>query len=434
MSDYIKNAGWIFTEKFIRIAIGFLLFALVSRVLGPTEFGLLSYYQTITTMLLAITSLGFDNVLINEFNKQKRHKQIFSTAFWSRIFVSIIVVLLFIIGLYFQNIAFENKIVLLICLTSLIFQSQNTYFSYYQSQLLASVVTKISLISLLFSSAFKIYLLYIGANIKWFAVSYSADFAVSFLLLAAFSYKRKHISINIRYFRFKTLKQLLKASWPIIASSIIIVLYTRLDQVMIMKMLGPDSVAIFSVAIRISEAYVFVPAALVTSYYPMIARLPDRDNVKFYFDVVFFSSFVMAVGVAIFSYFLIPFMFGVQYLESYNVLSLLLFGSIFAVFGSACTNLMIVYGLTYLRLVRAIFGLVINFTLNLVLIPKYGVMGAAFASLVSQIFASWLSNVFNKKTVECFKWQAETVFSLGIPGGIRLIKMLSRKGIDSNGK
>ena len=39
MSDYIKNAGWIFAEKFVRIIVGFVLFALISRVLGPTEFG-----------------------------------------------------------------------------------------------------------------------------------------------------------------------------------------------------------------------------------------------------------------------------------------------------------------------------------------------------------------------------------------------------------
>jgi O-antigen/teichoic acid export membrane protein len=434
MSDYIKNAGWIFAEKFIRIAVGFVLFALISRVLGPTEFGLLSYYQTLATMLLAITSLGFDNILINEFNKKNTHNEIFSTAFWARIGISIFVILLFIIGIQFEDIPTDNKIILLICLTSLIFQSQNTYFSYFQSQLLASVVTKISLVSLLLSSAVKIYFIYVNADVKWFAFSYSFDFAVSCLLFVVISYKRKYVNISLKYFSLKQLINLIRSSWPIVASSLIIVLYTRLDQVMIMKMLGPDSVAIFSVAVRIAEAYLFVPAALVTSYYPLIARLPDKNNVKFYFDVVFFTSVIMAVGIAIVSYFLIPFMFGTHYQQSYYVLSVLLLGSIFAVFGSACTNLMIVYGLTYLRLIRAIVGLVINFGLNLLLIPKYGVIGAAVASLASQIFATWLSNAFNKRTIVCFKWQTETVTTLGVPGGLKLIKMLFKKRGESDVK
>ncbi|WP_230350759.1 flippase [Lelliottia sp. WAP21] len=432
MSEYIKNAGWIFAEKFIRIAVGFVLFALVSRVLGPTEFGLLSYYQTIATMLLAITSLGFDNVLINKFQQKNNHDYIFSTAFWSRVVCSFLIIAIFASGLYFESIPDVNKIVLIVCLLSLIFQAQNTYFSYYQSQLRASVITKISLFSLIFSSLFKVYLLYKSANILWFAFSYSFDFFVSFIAFIFITYKKKYISVSIKNFRFQMLKQLLKESWPIIASSVIIVLYTRLDQIMLMKMLGAESVAVFSVAIRIAEAYVFIPAALVTSYYPLIARSPSKENVKFYFDVVYFSSFIMAILVAIAAYFFIPIMFGSIYTESYNVLLILLASTTFAVFGSACTNLMIIYGLTYLRLVRAVIGLIINFTLNIFLIPKYGVIGAAFASVFSQIFAAWLSNSYNKKTIECFRWQSQSVLLFGIPGGLKLISMMLKKDAVKN--
>ncbi|MCS5449773.1 flippase [Enterobacter huaxiensis] len=432
MSDYIKNAGWIFAEKFVRIIVGFILFALVSRVLGPADFGLLSYYQTIATMLLAITSLGFDNVLINKFQTKINHNIIFATAFWSRVIFSIIVIFIFMIGMAFESNLLRNKIVLIICLVSLIFQAQNTYFSYYQSQLKAFLITKVSLVSLTLSAALKIVLLYQKQDIIWFAISYSFDFFVSFVALILVSYKNKYVSLKFTYFKLEMLKQLLKESWPIIASSVIIVLYTRLDQLMIMRMLGAESVAVFSVAIRIAEAYVFIPAALVTSYYPLIARDPSKDNVRFYFDIVYFSSFCVGLVIAIAAYFFIPIMFGQQYVESYNVMLILLFGTTFAVFGSACTNLMIIYGLSYLRLVRAIFGLVINFALNIFLIPRFGILGAAVASLFSQIFAAWLSNCLNKKTVECFKWQTSSVLMFGIPGAVSLINML--RGKEANHK
>lgn len=192
MSNYIKNAGWIFCEKFVRIAVGFILFALISRVLNPGEFGLLSYYQTIATMFLAITNLGFDNVLINEFNQNKRHNEIFSTAFWARIVVSVFVIILFAIGLYFDDLLLKNKMVLLLCISSLVFQSQNTYISFFQSQLQASVITKISFCALIISSIFKVYLLLANGGVIWFAFSYSFDFAVSFLFLVFF-----HIEENI---------------------------------------------------------------------------------------------------------------------------------------------------------------------------------------------------------------------------------------------
>lgn len=404
-----------------------MLFAFVSRVLNPNDFGVLSYYQTITTMLLALTNLGFDNVLINEFNQNEKHNKIFATAFWSRIIVSTVVILLFAVGVCFYDLPMVNKIVLLLCLSSLVFQTQNTYVSYFQSQLQASIITKISFLSLLLSALVKVYLLMTDKNIIWFAFSYSFDFAVSFLFFAVFSYKRNYVSISLRYFDLNVLKGLLRSSWPIIASAVIVVLYTRLDQLMIMNMLGSDSVAIFSVAIKISEAYLFVPAALVTSYYPLISKSPSNDNIRFYFDVVFATSIIMAVGVAIISFFLIPIMFGEYYACSYTILIVLLLGSLFSILGSACTNLMIVYGLSYLRLIRAIFGLLVNFSLNLIFIPKYGVIGAAYASVVSQIFAAWVSNAFSKKTIECFKLQTITVLTCGVLGGRQLCQILFKK-------
>ncbi|MGC6668930.1 flippase, partial [Escherichia coli] len=87
----------------------------------------------------------------------------------------------------------------------------------------------------------------------------------------------------------------------------------------------------------------------------LISKSPTRENIRFYFDVVFSSSVIMAVVVAIASYFVIPYMFGANYITSYNILIILLFGSIFSILGSACTNLMIVYDLSYLRLVRAVY-------------------------------------------------------------------------------
>ena len=66
----MKNAGWIFVEKIVRTIITFILFALISRQLGPTDTGILNFSQSIVLMLLCITSLGLDSILINDFSKK----------------------------------------------------------------------------------------------------------------------------------------------------------------------------------------------------------------------------------------------------------------------------------------------------------------------------------------------------------------------------
>ncbi|MGU8197064.1 polysaccharide biosynthesis C-terminal domain-containing protein [Escherichia coli] len=54
--------------------------------------------------------------------------------------------------------------------------------------------------------------------------------------------------------------------------------------------------------------------------------------------------------------------------------------------GAASTNYLVVINLTYMRLIRAIAGLIVNFILNIILIPRIGIVGAAYASLFSQFF------------------------------------------------
>jgi len=422
ISPYFKNATWIFTEKFIRIVVTFVLFASVSKVLGPKEFGLLTFSQTIATMLLCISSLGLDNILIHKFTgKDEDDVKLISTAFIARLVISALVIIITSIITLSLSIAVENKIILIICTTSLVFQTYNTYYSYFQAKLRALYITKLSFFSLIITSLIKGYLIYIHADIYWFAISYVLDFAILFFVFVV-ACQIRLIKVRFNAFRFDELKKLLHLSWPIIVSSIVVVLYTRLDQVMIMKMMGAEAVGVFNVAIRISEAYIFIPTALATAYYPLISKQSSKENICFYFDMVFASAFFVGIFVIFGSYFAIPLLFGEAYADAFHVLTVTVISSVFAVFGSACTNVMIIKNLTYMRLIRAVVGLIINFVLNLFLIPKYGIMGAAYASLASQIFASWISNILNAKTQIYFYYQSRTVITFGVTGIFKFIK------------
>lgn len=426
MLSYVNNAGWIFLERIIRVIVGFILFAIISRVLGTKDFGILSYSQTLVTMFLCIAGLGFDNILINRFAKSKSISEdeiLLATAIISRIIISSLLIIILLIAFSLFAYPLKNSLIILISSVGLIFQSQNTYFSYYQAKSKYLFITKCSIVALVISSAFKIYLLLIKASVYWYAISYTIDFAISFILIMIFS-QISQIKVKFINFDSKVLAELLIQSWPIIISSILVVMYTRLDQIMIMNMLGEEAVGVFNVAIRISEFYIFIPTALATSFYPMIAQNDDAKAIRFYFDIVFVSSALIAIVVIIASYFMIPVLFGTEYIKSFNILCVVIFSTVFAMLGAACTNVMIIRNLTYMRLVRAAIGLSINYMLNIYLIPRHGIIGAAYASLVSQVFAAWISNAFNRRSFDCFIWQTQTVFTLGIRGGGGLIKLI----------
>ena len=89
--------------------------------------------------------------------------------------------------------------------------------------------------------------------------------------------------------------------------------------------------------------------------------------------------------------------FGSEYSESVSVLRVHMWSMVFSFLGSACTQWLVVEGLTKYRLVRVLIGVFVNISLNIVLIPSYGVLGAAYATLISQMLHHILGIFLVKK-------------------------------------
>jgi O-antigen/teichoic acid export membrane protein len=422
MDKYLSNAGWMFIEKVTRLGMNFVFLGLIARQIGPGDFGVLSFSQSIALMLLSITSLGLDNILIKEFSQNEKIKNvILSTALIMQMIAAIFVITISaFVCIYFYGIN-SDAIVFIISLSSLFFYVQNAYISYYQSKSKSIFITKQSLISITISSLFKLYLLENKASIELFAFSFCIDLMINFILIYLYSQVKKEIIFSACNFDVRMMKDLLIQSWPMIFSSIFIVLYTRLDQFMIMRMLGPEEVGLFSVAVKISDAYTFIPVLVGTSFYPLIAKDCTKEKLKKYIDIVFFCAFGTGMLVIALSTFVIPLLFGEKYTASIHVSNITVFSSMFACLGGAVTNYLITIRLGYIRLYRAIIGVIVNLVLNLIWIPKYGIIGAAYASLAAQIFAAWLSNYLSRKTRECFWLQSRSLFMIGLPSIYSLI-------------
>lgn len=413
MYKFLTNAFWMFLEKFLRLVIGVVFTGLIAREIGVKDFGVFSLLQSGLLFLSVIIGLGLDNLLINEFVKCDNKRNILiSTVFFARIYLSLVlIIVIFLINLLTDWIDSKvDLIVLCAVLVGLPGYSVSTFISYYQSISQSKIVTKINVVCLLISSAIKLYMIIYSATLLNFVISYSVDLIV---VLFFFMVRKNEYVIDHIYFSLKELISLLKQGSPILLSSLIVILYTRLDQFMIAKLLGTEEVAIFNVAVRIAESYIFIPSLFVTSFFPLIAKKP-RENIRKYFDIVVLSVFTSGGLVIFITPFFIPLLFGKQYINAIPVTNICIISTGFSVIGSAVTNYLITEGLGYIRLYRAVFGLIINFILNILLIPKYGIHGAAYSSLVSQVFAAWISNGFNSRSRSCFFMQTKSILTMGL--------------------
>ncbi|MBL1188695.1 flippase, partial [Escherichia coli] len=257
----------------------------------------------------------------------------------------------------------------------------------------------------------------LGGSYVIIAVTVTVE-ALIVALLLIYLYRRKKINI-VWQFDFSIAKKLLSQSWPLILSGLALMLYMRVDQIMIGNMVDNAAVGIYSVAVKMVEVWYFFPVAIVSSLFPKIIKekevSEDRYNerMQFLYDIMVVVGVSLAIVVTILSDYIISLFYGYQYAEASRLIKIYAWVSIFYFLSSASGRWYINEGLQVYALTRNIMGLAIAISLNFILIPKFGSEGAAFATLVTYYFASYLFEFFKQKTRISFLQKSKSLWVIG---------------------
>jgi PST family polysaccharide transporter len=172
-------------------------------------------------------------------------------------------------------------------------------------------------------------------------------------------------------------------------------LYMRIDQVMLGAMLGNEAVGIYSAAVRVSELWYVVPASIVASIAPAIVTAREAGPVVYkqkleqLFRAMVLISYAVTVPMFLVSQPLVVLIFGAEYAAAGPVLAVHVWASLFVALGIASSQYLLLEGLNHVSLQRTAVGAVANVLLNLAWIPRYGALGAAFATLISYAIANF---------------------------------------------
>jgi O-antigen/teichoic acid export membrane protein len=273
---YLKNTGWLMFGKVLAMVIGII----IARRLGPSAFGDLSFATALTALVAAVGTLGLDSFIIREIiNEPEKKDEVLGTALLMRIGVNLLLVPLC-VGIYLILHSFSDKPgnpltwIVLFCAIPTFFKSFNVIDSYFQSQVKSKYVVQVQNICLILTTLFKVVLVWVYADLIWFAVALSVDA----LLLATglvVMYHRQGFKLRTWTFSTSRARTLLKQGIPLILSSVMVSIYMKIDVVML-KSAGSGVVGIYSAAANISESWYFIPIAIVTSVFP--AMINARKN------------------------------------------------------------------------------------------------------------------------------------------------------------
>jgi len=413
---YFKNTSWLFSEKILRMVVGLFVGVWVARYLGPERFGLLSYAMAFVGLFVSISTLGLDGIVIRELVKdENKRDKLIGTAFWLKLAGGFVVLLFLAAAVNLtSNDAYTNLLVFIIA-SATVFQSFNVIDLYFQAKVLSKYVVFANIISLAISSIVKIVLIIIEAPLIAFAWTILFDSLVLAIGLVYF-YLQNHLSFKDWNIEKSTAINLLKDSWPLILSGMVVAFYMRIDQVMIKEMMGASAVGQYAAAVRLSEAWYFIPMVVTSSLFPAIINAKKQSEELYYtrlqklYDFMVWMAVAIALPMTFLSDWVVKLLFGGEYIEAGSVLMIHVWTGLFVSLGVARGKWLLIENLQKYSIIYLGVGLISNVIANYYFIKIYGINGAAYATLLANGLGTIVTPFFIRKTRISFFMMIRSIF------------------------
>jgi polysaccharide transporter, PST family len=395
LQSALGNSGWLFWDKIIRLGSGLIVGLWIARYLGPAQFGLLNFAIAFTGLFSAIATLGMDGIVVRELaHSPEKRDEILGSAFVLKVFAALIS-LATVMGVIFILRRGETLIVWVVAISAgqFLFQSLNVIDLYFQSKVQSKYTVYATNAAFLLMAVVKVVLLVTAASLIAFVWAGLGEFALAsvFLLIV---YRSRNLHVSAWRSKLSVMRDLLRDSWPLILSGISIMISVRIDQVLIGEMLNDKQVGIYSAAVRISEVWYFIPFAISSSILPLLVESKRKSEDLYYDRLQKFCNVLALVGIAFALFITIAagpltrLLYGPAYAGSAGVLRILIWGGIPICVGGAWSNWMLLENRTKMMFYFNVFGAALNVILNLALIPRLGILGSAYATLIS--YGAWI--------------------------------------------
>lgn len=400
----IKNASWIIGEQVFQMAVSLIVGILSARYLGPSNYGALNYTASFVNFVMSIATLGMEGVIIKKMIMNPNDEGIYlGSCMWFRFISSVLSSISIFVIVVILNPDDRIKWVLVLLQSfQLMFRSVYILDSWFQRKLKSRYVSIGKMVACLVVSSYKIFLLATHKSIIWFAMSNSLTDIVVAVMLYIF-YQKEHgqkLLIN----KDKGMDVLFD-SYHFIISGIMAATYSQMDRIMIGGMMTDFDVGLYTTATAICGMWIFVPTAIINSFRPKILELKkEGNNIRYerrleqLYSIIIWLCIVVSLIVCLFGKLIVSILYGEEYIGAVSALRIAIWFETFAMIGTARGIWILCEDKNkYVKYYLGI-GAIVNLLLNWALIQKWGINGAAVATLVTQIVTSLIAPLFFRGT------------------------------------
>jgi len=391
------NLGWLVVEKGVRLVFNVGVGFWVARYLGPAGYGELNFALAIVGIALLLAELGLDGVVRRELIRSPGEATRLLAAVWGlRLAGAGTAWALVSLGGRFSG---ESSLQVLLPVLALTLFQPVLWVNdlWFQARLQAKWSVFAQVAGLMVGAAVRVGLILQQAPLVAFAWAAVIEMVVVGLLLGWFA-RRDGLVLQLARFEPARARGLLREAWPLLLSGFAVVLYLRVDAVMLRLLQGEAAVGVYAAAVRFTEVWYFLPTALASSLLPSLLRARERDaaayaeRLQLSYDLNAGLAYAIALPLALLAPWVIGVAYGPDYAGAAPVLAVHIWSVVFVFLGVARGQFLVNEGHTQFYLAATGAGLLINVGLNWILIPRQGALGAALATVIAQAVAAWLSS------------------------------------------
>jgi O-antigen/teichoic acid export membrane protein len=385
---YLQNTSWMFFGQ-LSMIISLVINIWLARYLGPEKFGIISYVFAFVGIFSFIANMGISDILIRELvkNPHKRDELLGTASYLLSIGGVTSFLICSISAVLFETSPLTRVLIILYSLTSIL-SAVNVISSYFQATVQSKRNAIAQIIITTAISALKIFFILTGKGIIWIVFAFTLDYIIG-TAIYILNYLLSGLKISQWTFNKEIAKTFLSASAYLTLSAVTGYLLLKIDQVMIKFYLTETSVGLYAVAVKLSEVWYFIPGIICSSIFPAIINAKKvheemySRRLRNLYIFLASTALLIAIPVAILAPWIIKLLYGITYIASTPILQIYVWSGI-GLFLSVGINK---YFLTenYLKsiLIFNSVAVIINIILNIILIPRIGLTGAAWATLIS---------------------------------------------------
>ena len=411
----LRNISWAVFGKLIGILNGLFIGVFIARYLGPESFGLMSYIIGYVALFSVISSFGLDNIEIRELSKKSvKVTELLGTAFRLRLIFSFLTILLiFITLLIFESDSF-TVIMVMIYSSSLLLGSLNVIRNYFTAIVLNEYVVKSEIFRTIIGSFIKVLLLINDSPLEYFIIAVSFDFVLIYSGYV-FSYNKKVGSIKDWVYNKKTAKFLIRQSIPMLLSGSVVLIYQKIDIIIIRDLIDNSAVGQFSVASRITDLVIFLPIVIIQTVTPILVKLHETNHSEYIrkrkqlMDLMVWGAIVLSTIITLFAEPIVLLLFGNEYAEAIPALSVMCWKIVFITLFNVSGQIIIIEGIQKFTVFRNLIGCLVSLCMNLLLIPIFGILGSAITIVLAFTFSGYFSHLFIGPYKFLFKLQTKSI-------------------------